>query len=160
MEPLSDKAHAELLLLYEMCLGDIERGKRWIWDATYQTIIAQAGLYALHAAFSKQLPGYWSAIMFSLILLALLILSGKQIVDSHRLIYRSRERVKRSIFRFQKPFQEVFSLDKPIEENNNNIWLTRPSILPGLLIVLFSTIFFGILLWISAFYPMVNTSAK
>lgn len=40
-ETSNDMKHAELLVVYQTAVDDIERAKQWAWQVTYQVIIAQ-----------------------------------------------------------------------------------------------------------------------
>jgi hypothetical protein len=106
MDELTERGHAELLVLYQLGVDDIERAKQWSWSVSYQTILAQGGVLALYSAYVSS-PDWWVRIVFVALLLAVTVVAQRHLSDSAEALGVFRERVARCRAALQKTSQNL-----------------------------------------------------
>ena len=94
MEKMTDQDHAELLMLYQVTIDDIEKAKQWGWTVTYTTIAAQGAILGLFSAYQAGECLVLAKVLFILLALGLAILGVKYIRHSEASLWDFRERVK------------------------------------------------------------------
>lgn len=105
---LEDRAHEEILSLYQVTVDDIEKTKRWIWDVTYHTIVAQGGIYALQSIFGSTSSRIWPAVMFTVLCIGVAVIGSSQARLATESLDKFRKRVDRCMEHFEEPFRQVF----------------------------------------------------
>jgi hypothetical protein len=95
MAELTEHAHAELVVLYQIGVDDIEKAKQWAWNVTYQTVLAQGGVLALYTAYVAPVPSFWVRLVFVILSLAVTVVAHRAISDSVESLQTFRLRVGR-----------------------------------------------------------------
>ena len=99
MAELTGNDHAELLVLYQVGVEDIEKAKQWAWNVTYQAVLAQGGVLALYTAYVASVPSAWVRLIFVALLLALTAVAHYALSDSVEALQTFRGRVRRWVQR-------------------------------------------------------------
>lgn len=73
MSDISDQDRAELLILYQVTIDDIERAKQWGWKVAYSTIAADGAILALFNTYKTPENICWTKILFIVIAIALML---------------------------------------------------------------------------------------
>ncbi|MGE5245433.1 MAG: hypothetical protein ACM3SQ_14505 [Betaproteobacteria bacterium] len=94
VELTPDREHAELLMLYEQAVQDIERAKQWGWQLTYSAILAQFGLLALARTYQTQ-AAFWVEPAFAGLMALIGCAATVFIGDASTSVNRFRERLRR-----------------------------------------------------------------
>ena len=94
MKQINDRDHAELLMLYQVTIDDIEKAKQWGWTVTYTTIAAQGAILGLFSAYKAGTYLIWAKVLFVLLAIGLAILGIKYISHSHASLGDFRTRLK------------------------------------------------------------------
>ena len=112
MSELTDREHAELIMLYQVTIEDIERTKRWGWNITYTTIAGQGaifGLFTAHRAVRMPLAELCGVrFLFSALTVGLMILGLVHISDVQRNLKAFRDRLKEVRKNYGEPFESCF----------------------------------------------------
>ena len=94
MKQITDRDHAELLMLYQVTIDDIEKAKQWGWTVTYTTIAAQGAILGLFSAYDAGACSVLSKGLFILLAIGLAFLGVKYIRHSEASLWDFRDRVK------------------------------------------------------------------
>ncbi|MHC1763593.1 MAG: hypothetical protein AB9869_04695 [Verrucomicrobiia bacterium] len=111
--PLTDRAHEELLALYQVTIEDIERSKQWLWTVTYNTIVAEGGLLALRSAYFSSPGQEWATWLLGILCVGVAAVGSFQVHFMKRALVHFRERVDRCYVRFEGAFIDVFGSRTP-----------------------------------------------
>jgi uncharacterized protein YjbI with pentapeptide repeats len=87
MPNLSDREHAEFLMLYRNALEDIDRAKREQWTQFYAILLAQVGVVGL-SRISFLPPFHLDQVTFVRAVLAILMVLGLAVIFTHQLQLR------------------------------------------------------------------------
>ncbi|MEJ2463074.1 MAG: hypothetical protein P8098_15805 [Candidatus Thiodiazotropha sp.] len=117
MQALSEEDRAELLVLYQVTVDDIEKTKQWGWTVTYTTIAAQGATLGLYIAYSTYLPIIFEKLIFIALILGFALVARNQINQAQDGIHGFRERVLRVRKSFGSKFDECFG-----ETANKRVW--------------------------------------
>lgn len=104
MDESTEHGHAELLVLYQVGVEDIERAKQWTWSVAYQTVLAQGGVLALYSAYVPT-SEWWVRVVFVALSLVVTIVAHRHLSDSAEALGVFRERVARYRAALEKPSQ-------------------------------------------------------
>ncbi len=91
---MADRDHAELLMLYQVTIDDIERAKQWGWKVSYTTMAAQGAILGLFSAYKAGAYIVYAKIIFILLAFILALLGIKYIRHSQASLAGFRERIK------------------------------------------------------------------
>ena len=107
MGDLSDRAHAELLMLCKNAVDDIDRTKREQWSQFYAIILAQAGATAFsRGGFVR--PDHFESAQFVWIVLVVLMLLGLLVIGMHQLrLWRLRRLLERYSERLEEHSKDL-----------------------------------------------------
>lgn len=121
MGDLTDRDHAELLLLYQVTIEDIERTKQWGWTVAYTTIAAQGASLGLFMAYDLQGDLWIGKSVFIGLVVAFALLGRNQIRHAQAGLDGFRTRIKKVRERFGESFKGCFG-----ESNPKRQWPLEP----------------------------------
>jgi hypothetical protein len=114
---MEDHDHAEILMLYQMTIDDIERAKQWGWKVTYTTIAAQGAILGLFSTYRAGPYIVSAKIIFILLAFILALLGNKYIRHSQTSLQGFRDRIKRVRSQLGEICKSTFG-----EETEKKIW--------------------------------------
>lgn len=134
MRKLSSAEHAELLLLYQVTVEDMQRSKQWAWQATYATLAGEGALLGLHLALPTSVrQSAVTAFLLSIVILGLMVLGLHHVNYAERDLEHFRQRIKRVRFNFSVPLMVAFGTESP-----KDLWKYWFAVLGMTAVVLFS----------------------
>jgi hypothetical protein len=121
MQLLSERDHAEVMMLYSASLDDIEKAKKWGWTVAYTTIAAQGAILALFSSyFSNSTSAVLKAVFIALIF-GLTVVGAFRIRDAQASLIASRRRLAAVKENFGTPFKKCFDDSTP-----RTLWPLEP----------------------------------
>ena len=121
MPDLTDRDHAELLLLYQATIEDIERAKQWGWTVAYATIAAQGASLGLFVAYESLVDARVDKGIFIALVVAFAFIARNQIRHAQAGLQGFRARIKKIRERFGESFKGCFG-----ESNPKRQWPLEP----------------------------------
>lgn len=94
MSEISDRDHAELLMLYKVTVDDIERAKQWGWRVAYTTIAANGAILALFSTYKHEANLCWIRGAIIILAITLMALGVNYIRHAQAGLSGFRERIK------------------------------------------------------------------
>jgi hypothetical protein len=120
---LTDKDHAELLLLYQVTIDDIEKTKQWGWTVAYTTVGAQGGVLGLYTAYDSVLLLAWVQALFVALTVALGLVGVNHVRHAQASLTAFRQRIRSVREYFGPAFASTFG-----EPNPKKQWQLEPMI--------------------------------
>ena len=104
MAHLSDREHAELLMLYKIAVADIDRAKREQWAQFYAILLAQAGVVGFSTVkFTSPAHIEQAVIGWTVVIGLLLFLLGLNLIVMHQVRLR---RLRALVDRYSKSLEQ------------------------------------------------------
>ena len=113
MPELTDRDHAELLLLYQVTIDDIEKTKQWGWTVAYATIAAQGASLGLFMAYESLMNPWVEKGVFIGLVVSFALLARNQIRHAQAGLEGFRTRIKKVREPFGEPFKKSFGDPNP-----------------------------------------------
>jgi hypothetical protein len=108
MEQITDRDYAELLMLYQITINDIEKAKQRGWTVTYTTIAAQGAILGLFSAYNAGAYLGWIKFIFVLLSIGMTILGIQYIKHAQESLEGFRALLKDVIGRLGGQFTTLF----------------------------------------------------
>lgn len=133
---MDDRDHAELVMLYQGTIADIERAKQWGWKVAYITIAAQGAILGLFNSYKAGTYVVYAKIVFILLAFIFALLGTKYISHSQASLKDFRERIIRVRGQLGELFKSCFgeATEKKIWPLELVVWGT--TVLVSILIIL------------------------